>query len=64
MPKMKSHRGAAKRFRRRKSGSIRRGKARRTHMLTGKSPKRKMNLRNPGMVHEADVNRVERMLST
>jgi large subunit ribosomal protein L35 len=60
---MKTHRGAAKRFRRRKSGTIRRGKARRTHILTKKSPKRKMNLRSPGAVHEADVNRVERMLN-
>jgi large subunit ribosomal protein L35 len=61
---MKTHKGAAKRFRRRKSGSIRRGKARRTHFLTGKSPKRKMSLRQPGTVHEADTNRVERMLQS
>ena len=62
MPKMKTHRGAAKRFRRRKSGTISRGKSTRTHLLTGKSSKRKMHLRKRTEVSEADMGRVKRML--
>lgn len=64
MPKMKSHRGAAKRMRVRKGGTIRRGKATATHNLTSKSSKRKMGLRKIEAVHEADKSRVKRMLST
>jgi large subunit ribosomal protein L35 len=64
MPKMKSHRGAAKRFRRRNSGKIRRGKSTATHNLAKKSSKRKMHLRRSGEVHEADRARVEKMLSS
>ena len=64
MPKMKSHRGAAKRFRKRKGGTIRRGKATATHNLTSKSSKRKMRLRSPVAVHEADMPRVSRMLQS
>lgn len=62
MPKMKSHRGAAKRFRRRKGGTIRRGKATATHNLTSKSSKRKMALRKTEGVHDSDKARVEKML--
>ena len=47
MPKMKTHRGAAKRFSLTKSGKIKRGKAYKSHILNKKSPKRKRNLRNP-----------------
>lgn len=63
MPKMKTHRGAAKRFRRRKSGSVRRGKSTATHYLTKKSSKRKLHLRRAGEIHEADRARVDRMLA-
>ena len=63
MPKMKSHRGATKRFRRRNSGGIRRGKATATHNLSKKSRKRKMGLRKPGTVHKADQKRVNRMVA-
>ena len=45
MPKMKTHRGAAKRFRKTGSGKLKRGKAYRSHILTKKSSKRKRNLR-------------------
>ncbi len=62
MPKMKTHRGAAKRFRRRKGGSLRRGKSARTHLLTSKSSKRKMHLRRPTVIHVSDEARVKRML--
>jgi large subunit ribosomal protein L35 len=59
---MKTHRGAAKRFRRRKTGSIRRGKSTRTHLLSSKSSKRKMHLRKPAEIHASDEGRVKRML--
>jgi large subunit ribosomal protein L35 len=45
MPKMKSHRGAKKRFTVTGSGKVRRLKAYKSHILTKKSPKRKRNLR-------------------
>ena len=45
MPKMKTHRGAAKRLRKTGSGKLKRNKAYKSHILTKKSPKTKMNLR-------------------
>ena len=62
MPKMKSHRGAAKRFKRTASGRIKRSKAFKSHILTKKSTKRKRHLDTPGLVSEADQRRVDRML--
>ena len=62
MPKIKCHRGAAKRFGRRKSGSLRRGKSTATHNLAKKSSKRKMHLRKPATIHKADLKRVKQML--
>ena len=62
MPKMKSHSGAAKRFRRTGTGKIRRNKAFSNHILTKKSPKRKRNLRKATLVADADAPLVKRML--
>ena len=62
MPKQKTHKGAAKRFRLTGSGKIRRSKAFRSHILTKKSPKRKRNLRKPGLICDADAPLVRRML--
>ncbi len=62
MPKMKTVRGAAKRFKVKKSGKIKRGSAYRSHILTKMSPKRKRNLRNPQYVAEVDAPRVKKML--
>jgi len=62
MPKMKTQRGAAKRFKRTATGKIKRYKAYRTHILTKMSPKRKRQLRNAGLVSKADIKNVERML--
>ena len=45
MPKMKNHRGAAKRFKKTASGKLKRGHSMKRHILTKKSPKRKRNLR-------------------
>ena len=62
MPKMKTHRGAAKRFRLTGSGKIRRQKAFHSHILTKKSPKRKRQLRKLTLVAPADVRQVKRLL--
>lgn len=62
MPKMKSNRGAAKRFKKTSSGKIKREKAFRSHILTKKSPARKRNLRTATLVSEADSKRVKRMI--
>ncbi len=62
MPKMKSIRGASKRFSRTASGSIKRGKSHRSHILTKKSTKRKRHLRSPAEIHKSDVKLVKRML--
>ncbi len=62
MPKMKTNRGAAKRFKATGSGKIRRNKAYSSHILTKKSTKRKRNLRKSGLIDEADRRAVKRML--
>ena len=62
MPKMKSNRGAAKRFRVTGSGRVKRGQSFRRHILTKKSTKRKRQLRSGEMVAAVDVRMVARML--
>jgi large subunit ribosomal protein L35 len=63
MPKMKTHRGAAKRFHVTSTGKIRRRRAFVSHMLEKKSANRKRRLRAPGAeVSRADKKRVRRML--
>jgi large subunit ribosomal protein L35 len=62
MPKMKSNSGAKKRFRVKKNGSIKRGSAFRSHILTKKSQKRKVSLRGPQTIESVDSPRVKRML--
>jgi len=63
MPKMKSNSGALKRFKVKKNGQIKRGSAFRSHILTKKSQKRKVDLRGPQTVASVDVKRVNRMLN-
>ena len=62
MPKMKSKRGAAKRFRVRGSGSIKRAGAYKRHILTKKSTKRKRHLRGTTEVHATNKRAVRAML--
>ncbi len=54
MPKMKTHRGAAKRFKRTGTGKLRRRQANKNHILEKKSPKRKRQLRRGVEVSKAD----------
>lgn len=62
MPKMKSHRGAAKRFKRTGSGKFLLNRANRRHLLAKKSANRKRRLRPAGVVGKTDHDRVKRML--
>lgn len=62
MPKMKTKSGAAKRFRVRGSGSVKRTHAYLRHILTKKSTKRKRNLRGMTAVHERDLAHVRAMM--
>lgn len=62
MPKVKTNRGAAKRFKATGSGKIKRNKAYSSHILTKKSTKRKRGLRKSGLVAESDTKAIKRML--
>ena len=62
MPKLKTHRGAAKRFKKTAGGKIKRSKAYKSHILTKKTTKRKRALDMPSMVSKADFKRVQAML--
>ncbi len=62
MPKLKTHRGAAKRFRKTGSGKIIRGHAFARHILTTKTTKRKRKLDKDTIVSAADQRRVSRMI--
>ena len=58
MPKIKTNRGAAKRFRKTGTGKIRRNKAFTSHILTKKSTKRKRDLRQATLVDKSDVKNI------
>lgn len=62
MPKLKTHKGAAKRVRLTASGKIKRGKSHARHILTKKTSKRKRNLDIDTLVSVSDEVRFERML--
>lgn len=62
MPKLKTNRGAAKRFKRTAQGGFKRSQSHLNHILTKKSPKRKRHLRSSLMVTAADAPLVRRML--
>ncbi len=62
MPKMKTHKSSAKRFKVSSSGIIVRSKAYKSHILTKKTAKRKRNLRKATMVSSAEVKKVKVLL--
>ena len=62
MPKLKTRRAAAKRFKKRAGGGIKRGQANLRHILTKKNTKRKRHLRRTTGVHLADLSAVPTML--
>ncbi|MCP3890979.1 MAG: 50S ribosomal protein L35 [Desulfobulbaceae bacterium] len=62
MPKMKTNRGAAKRFKLTGSGKLKRNKAYASHILTKKSTKRKRGLRQTDIVDPSNVKGIKRIL--
>lgn len=62
MPKLKTHKGAAKRFRLTATGKVKRGHSHARHILTKKTNKRKRLLDIDTLVSKSDEKRIERML--
>ncbi len=62
MPKMKTNRGAAKRFKVTGTGKIRFSKSHANHILTKKTTKRKRTLRKPGTVDKTNIAMVKRLI--
>jgi large subunit ribosomal protein L35 len=62
MPKMKSHSGAKKRFKKTSTGKLRGRRAYSSHILEKKSPKRKRQMARPVEIAPADVPRVKKLL--
>jgi large subunit ribosomal protein L35 len=63
MPKMKTHSGAKKRFKKTATGKLRGKRAYTSHMLEHKSPKRKRRMSRPTTVAKSDEERVNRLLN-
>ena len=63
MPKQKTHRGSAKRFKRTASGGLKRHRAFTSHRFHGKTTKQRRQLRKATMVHESDLKRISQPLS-
>ena len=62
MPKLKTHKGAAKRFKKTGTGKVKRSKAYLRHILTSKQKKRKSQLGTSTLVSDADAPKVKRMI--
>ena len=62
MPKLKTHKGAAKRFKKTATGKILRGQTKKRHILTSKATKTKRKLGGSALISEADQHKVARML--
>jgi large subunit ribosomal protein L35 len=62
MPKLKTHRGAAKRFKKTATGKFMRSKAFKRHILTSKTRSRKRALRGTSVTAKADTAKLRRML--
>lgn len=63
MPKMKTHRGAAKRFKRTGTGKLKRGHAYTSHLAHNKSTKQKRKLRKSSTVSSSDLKRISQQLT-
>ncbi len=62
MPKMKTHKGAQKRFKRTASGNLKRGHAYTSHLFANKTQKQKRKLRKPAMVSKSDLKRIDQLI--
>jgi len=62
MPKLKTHKGASKRFKKTATGKVKRGHSFLRHILTSKAKKRKRKLGSNVLVSDADMPKVKRMI--
>jgi len=62
MPKMKTHRGSAKRFKKTGTGKLKRSHAYRSHMFANKTQKQKRKLRKGTLVSSGDYKRIQQMI--
>jgi len=62
MPKLKTHSGASKRFKTTETGKIKRKKAYKGHLMTGKSSKRARRLRKASLIEKANYGNIKRLL--
>lgn len=62
MPKLKTRKCIAKRFKRTKTGKIKRPRAFRSHIMTKKTPKRKTFLRGKDLVHKSDAKKIKKQM--
>lgn len=62
MPKMKTHKGSQKRFKRTASGNLKRGHGYTSHLAANKSQKQKRKLRKSALVSSGDFKRIKNML--
>jgi large subunit ribosomal protein L35 len=62
MPKMKTHRGAAKRVKKTGTGKLKRMRSNKSHILNKKTTKRKRRLRKPDLVSKADEKKLNKIL--
>lgn len=63
MPKMKTHRGSAKRFKKTASGKVKRSRAYTSHLFANKSTKQKRHLRKASLVSSGDYKRIREMIT-
>lgn len=63
MPKLKTRKGASKRFKATKSGKIKRKRSKLRHILASKTTKQKRHLRSKAYVHKADEKKVKKLLA-
>lgn len=63
MPKIKSHRGSMKRFKKTKKGKIKRSQAFSGHLKVKKTSKKKRNLRKSVVLAKGDIRRIKRLIS-
>ncbi|AUS08255.1 50S ribosomal protein L35 [Laceyella sacchari] len=63
MPKMKTKRAAAKRFKKTGTGKVKRNHAFKSHLLGGKTAKRKRHLRKDAVMHSGDVKRIKQLIT-
>ncbi|WP_161877801.1 50S ribosomal protein L35 [Alkalibacterium sp. MB6] len=63
MPKQKTHKGSAKRFKRTGTGKLKRGRAKTSHLFANKTQKQKRKLRKSALISKGDFKRIRQMVA-